>query len=140
MFTIAAEKSGDRTRYVVRGSDGVSRTMGSGAREFDTLEAAQVAANDERCLERFNQVRAWLRGCGCCYLCSAGMAIAKVESEAGRRYDWKAIRGECMGVKCNQCEGCRHSVTCVVPRSCETIAAENRAICPPAPPQIQLAD
>lgn len=54
-----------------------------------------VPGPQQRELERLHQVVALLRHAGVCWLCSLGMAIAVVEKEAGRAFDWRAQRGVC---------------------------------------------
>jgi hypothetical protein len=45
------------------------------------------ASPDEARLSRLHELRFWLRGLGCCWLCSLRLALAQVEKEAGLKFE-----------------------------------------------------
>lgn len=57
-----------------------------------TLVSARVRDPDTL---RMQELLDWLKPMGICHLCATGLAIFAIEREAGRTYDWVAVRGEC---------------------------------------------
>lgn len=112
----------------------------------DTFEAAHLAREKIYDTVRYfgrddwqiKGLHPWLKKI-VCPTCAVMMAAAKVEQEAGRTYNWKAARGECMGLACGTCTECVTGNLCHQRLNCEALAQKHKADAPKAirPPRVE---
>lgn len=121
MFKVEAIEDGKGLRWRVVNDAGEpqlfhrtdAKGTGTVITTFATEAQAKAQAADRVNWHRYIALKDWLTGIGVCKTCAAFMAIGKVESENGNRYDWKEQRGHCpTGASCGACVDCRQGARC----------------------------
>jgi hypothetical protein len=127
LWQVVREDTGHPVPFMFAGDEVPSTT-------FRTLEEAQIVLEERLQTPYYEALRDWLRSLRVCGLCSVHMAAAKIERWAGRpAYDWKAKRGDCMGVPCRACPQCVAGASCPHPLNCESLSRQHADKQPPPP-------